>query len=185
MNNQTSIFQGLIYPSFQEPATATSHMNMAKIAKGRGVETLHKICRNIAKDETRHAAFYSEVVTELMRIAPERTLMAYNELMNDTIIMPALNMTDETYTEPPTLFKHFSRVANKIGVYTSRDYADIIDKLNKTFRVADSSVKDVAAEAQDYLCKLPDRIRDHAEKTRDRIRIAKPVGFDWIYGRTA
>jgi len=183
MEGEQGIFRGMAYPAFQEPATSLSHMNMAKIARRKGVNKLYDICSNVAKDETRHAKFYSDIVTELMVRQPERMMIVYGELMKDKVIMPALNMIDETYTEPPTLFEHFAGVANKIGVYTTFDYANIVEKLNKTFKVAKTSVKGNAAKAQEYLCQLPGRLMNVAERTK--YRIAKPVAFDWIYGRTA
>lgn len=183
MEGQPSLLRGLIYPAFQELATALSHMNMAKIAKIRDAQSLHKICSKIAGDEKRHGAFYSEVVAELMRLAPERTIIAFGDLMRDNVLMPAANMTDDTYTEPPTLFEHFAGVASKTRVYTTRDYADILEGLNKTFQIEGFSVTGAAAKAQDYLCELPKRLRRVAERTK--FRIADPVGFDWIYGRAA
>lgn len=183
MKEEPDVFRSLIYPAFQEPATALSHQNMALIAKRKGVETLHAICSKIAGDESRHAAFYNEVVAEMMRIEPERTLLAYQSIMKDSVVMPAVNMIDSTYPEPPTLFEHFAGVANKIGVYTTRHYAEIVEKLNKKFGVAKASVKGEAARAQEYLGNLPARLQKMAERTK--LRVADPVGFDWIYGRAA
>ena len=120
MKSVPGLFRGLAYPAFQEPATAASHLNMAKIAARRGVKTLYDICSNISKDESRHAKFYSDVVSELMKITPERMIVVWSELMKDKVIMPALNMVDGTYPEPPTLFEHFAGVASKIGAYTTR-----------------------------------------------------------------
>ena len=101
----------------------------------------------------------------------------------DNVVMPAKNMIDETYTEPPTLFEHFAGVANKIGVYTANDYANIVKKLNRNFKVAEASVTGMAAKSQEHLCNLPERLERFAERTK--YRMTKPVGFDWIYGRTA
>jgi acyl-[acyl-carrier-protein] desaturase len=182
MKDHPGIFQGLVYPAFQEPATAISHKNMAEIARKRGVRTLYDICINIAGDESRHARFYSDIVAKLMESAPEKMMLAYSGLMKEGVAMPAMNMTDGTYTEPPTLFKHFAAVASRIGVYGISDYADIVDKLNKTFKVADASVSDDAAEAQEHLCELPNRLRKIADA---KPRITKPVAFDWIYGSAA
>ena len=181
MKGVPGIFLGLAYPAFQEPATALSHRNMAKIAKEQGVSTLYDICNNISQDESRHAAFYRDVVAELMRIAPERMMIAYNELMKDKVVMPSRNMVDGTYTEPPDLFQHFAGVADKIGVYTTHDYADIVRKLNKAFDVGNVSVNGDAAKAQDHLCKLPRVLERYAKMPR----IIEPVAFDWIYGRVA
>ena len=183
MEHQPGIFEGIIYPAFQEPATALSHMNMAKIARKRGVQTLYDICSNIAQDESRHAKFYADMVVELMNREPERTIIAYGKLMKNGVVMPAKNMIDETYTEPPTLFEHFAGVADKIGVYTTLDYAKIVNKLNKTFKVADASVKGEAAKAQEYLCNLPGRLEKFAERTK--YRMTEKVKFDWLWGRTA
>jgi len=183
MEDQPGIFRGLVYPAFQEPATATSHINMMRVAGKRGVQTLYDICGKIAQDENRHAKFYSEIVTELMRREPEIMMIAYSELMKDNVVMPAKNMIDETYTEPPTLFEHFAGVANKIGVYTANDYANIVKKLNRNFKVAEASVTGMAAKSQEHLCNLPERLERFAERTK--YRMTKPVGFDWIYGRTA
>jgi len=183
MESQPSLFRGMVYPAFQEPATAISHRNMAKIAQKRGVQSLHDICISIAGDESRHAKFYSEIVAEMILIAPEGTIMAYNDLMHDNVVMPASNMTDGVYTEPPTLFEHFAGVTSKIRVYTTLDYANIVERLNKKFGVAEASVNGKVAKAQEYLCNLPERLRKLAGKTK--LRIADPVGFDWIYGRVA
>jgi len=183
MKDQPGIFRGLLYPAFQEPATALSHKNMADKARKRGIESLYDICIKIAGDESRHAKFYSDVVAELMRIAPERMMIEYRRLMKDGVVMPAMNMTDGNFTEPPTLFKHFAAVASKIGVYTISDYANIIEKLNNTLGVGILSVNGAAGEAQEYMCDFPGRLRKRADIKK--IKIAKPVAFDWIYGRTA
>jgi len=183
MEGQAGYFRGLIYPAFQEPATAKSHINMANRARERGVQTLYDICSKIAGDESRHAKFYSDVVAEIMEIAPERMMIAYGELMNDNVVMPASNMTDEKYTEPPTLFEHFAGVAERIEVYTTLDYANIVEKLNKTFNVGKLSLNGAAAKAQNRLCKLPEILRRYAGSKN--FRTAEPVEFDWIYGKAA
>jgi len=187
MKGEPGIFEGLAYPVYQEPATAISHKNMAEIAKKQGAQTLYDICINISGDESRHARFYSEIVTELMRRAPNNMMIAYYKLTKDGIaVMPGRNMTDETYTEPPTLFEHFAGVADRIGVYTTAHHADVFEKLNKAFKVGEVlGLRDEAAEAQERLLKLPDRLRKYADWKKKRHRVAKPVAFDWIYGRAA
>ena len=186
MKSLPGLFLGLVYPAYQEPATAKSHMNMARIARDRGVQTLYDICSNIAKDESRHAKFYSEIVSELMKRAPERMMIAYDKLTKDGAVMPGRNMTDETYTEPPTLFEHFAGVADRIGVYTTAHHAEIFDKLNKELGVSKVlGLGGEAAEAQERLCKLPGRLRKYADWKKKRHRVAEPVAFDWIYGRAA
>ena len=46
--------------------------------------------------------------------------------MTDQITMPAVMMTDG---RDPKLFEHFSVTAQKIGVYTAVDYANILEHL--------------------------------------------------------
>ncbi len=183
MKGEPSTFRTLLYPAFQEPATALSHKNMANSARMSGVDTLHSLCSKIAADEMRHATFYERVSAGLMEVAPEETMIAYEGLMKDKVVMPALNMTDESNPVPPTLFEHFSGVASKIGVYTTHDYATLVDKLNKKLQVGKVAVTGAAAKAQEYLSGLPKRLHRLAERNKNRV--ADPVGFNWIYGRSA
>ncbi len=79
-----------------------------------------------------------------------------------------------------SLYTRFSRVAQKIGVYTARDYADIIDDLVTEWKVAGlGGLTDVAAKGQDYLCGLAERYRKLAE----RVKFSGGEKFSWIYDR--
>ena len=92
--------------------------------------------------------------------------------------MPAVLMRDAA---EENLFVHFARIAQRTGVYTARDYADIIENLVECWNVPTlGGLSGLAAEAQDYLCNLAERYRGVA----DRVITGEPVRFSWIYGRS-
>ena len=175
------LYLRLFYPMFQEPATRVSHMNTARLANKQDNDLLARMCGNIAADEQRHGFFYLRVAKAIFNADPENAMIRFHELMKGNIIMPARLMTDGVYTEPPTLFDHFAGVAEDIGIYTTFDYAKILEGLIKELGIATMSVSGEAAQSQDYLCKRPDRIRNVAEKlAKRRTEPRTPVAFDWL-----
>ena len=63
------------------------------------------------------------------------------------------------------LFDKFSEVAQRIGVYTSFDYVDILRKLNEAWKIDTMSGLSAEAEkARAYLMKLPERMERIAER---------------------
>jgi acyl-[acyl-carrier-protein] desaturase len=101
-------------------------------------------------------------------------------MLKRLISMPGANMTDG---QDPRLFDHFAAVAQRTGVYTSRDYASIIAHLNATWNIAGRSFSGKAAKAQEYLCNQPERYGRLAEEIEARIAEQPPVGFSWLHGR--
>ena len=78
------------------------------------------------------------------------------------------------------LFSKFSNVAQRIGVYTTNDYADIIATLVKEWEVETiQGLSDAAAKAQDYLCTLSARYH----KLSERLKITGNAKFGWIFDR--
>ena len=76
--------------------------------------------------------------------------------MRKQIVMPIALMKDGN--KNPNIFADFSAVTQKIGVYTTWDYASIIEHLVKLWKIEHlTGLKDGAAKAQEYLCKLGDR----------------------------
>ena len=75
-------------------------------------------------------------------------------MLRTVIAMPGKLMYDG---KDPDLFDHFAVIAQRTGVYTIHDYADIIDHLVKTWNVAGRSVSGKAAKAQDYICRQAER----------------------------
>lgn len=86
-----------------------------------------------------------------------------------------------------TLLLHqqdFSAVAERTGTYTAFDYAGIMEHLIKRWEVAErKGLSGEAAEAQEYLVKLPDRIRKLAERANARKRKGQVSAFSWIFNR--
>ena len=172
--------RGIFYPMFQEPATRISHNNVATLAKEQGDETLADICRKIAGDEHRHAQFYFAVGQAIFDKDPEHAMIRFGELMMGTVTMPAELMTDRNSQKRP-LFDRFAEVASSIGVYTPFDYANILDSLNSDLGIADRSVSGSAAQAQENLMNLPDRIRRVGERKKDSDRTTSK--FEWVYAK--
>ncbi|EOA20786.1 hypothetical protein CARUB_v10001122mg [Capsella rubella] len=175
-------YLGFIYTSFQERATFISHGNTARLAKNLGDFQLGKICGTIAADERRHETAYTKIVEKLFEIDPDTTIVGFADMMKKKISMPAHLMYDG---HDDNLFDHFSSVAQRLGVYTARDYADILEFLVQRWNV--EKLSDLSSEghrAQDYLCGLPARIRKLEERAQGRNKeAAKNIPFSWIFGR--
>jgi acyl-[acyl-carrier-protein] desaturase len=116
-------------------------------------------------------------MAKIFEIDPAEAVGAFATMMKRKIVMPAVLMRD---TKDEELFARFSRVAQRIGVYTARDYADIVEDLVEHWKIASlRGLSDFAAEAQEYLCRLADRYRMIA----DRITVGGRDTFSWIFGR--
>ncbi|XP_059067924.1 stearoyl-[acyl-carrier-protein] 9-desaturase, chloroplastic [Cryptomeria japonica] len=183
MNPRTenSLFLCFLYTSFQERATFISHGNTARFAKDHGDLRLAQICGTIAADEKRHETAYTKIVEKLFEIDPNDTVIAFEDMMRKKITMPAHLIYDG---EDDKLFDHFSAVAQRLGVYTARDYADIMEFLVKRWNV--EKLEGLSAEgrkAQDYVCRLPPRIRRFEEKAQERVKQGQKCGFNWIFNR--
>lgn len=175
-------YSGLVYTSFQERATRISHGNVAKLAGAQGDTNLAKICQRISGDESRHETFYTRMFTQVMQVDPTGGIMAFRNMMRGLISMPGRLMYDG---KDPDLFDHFALVAQRIGVYTARDYAQIIDHLVKTWNIASLSVSGPAAKAQHYLCRQAERYAAFADEISDRLAKQPLIKFSWIYDREA
>jgi acyl-[acyl-carrier-protein] desaturase len=171
-------YLGFIYTSFQERATKISHRNVATLALRAGEETLHRICGIIAGDEARHEKAYKLFMTKIFEIDPAGAILAFATMMKRKIVMPAVMIRDGI---SDSLFLRYSRVAQRTGVYTAMDYADIIDSLVKHWDIEHlPGLFDVSARSQDYLCGLAARYRALAERVTI---LPGPDQFSWIYGR--
>lgn len=174
-------YLGFIYTSFQERATFISHGNTARHAKDFGDLKLAQICGIIASDEKRHETAYTKIVEKLFEIDPDGTVVALADMMKKKISMPAHLMFDG---QDDKLFEHFSMVAQRLGVYTARDYADILEFLVDRWKVADlTGLSGEGNKAQDYLCTLASRIRKLDERAQSRAKKAGTLPFSWVYGR--
>ncbi|XP_062105145.1 stearoyl-[acyl-carrier-protein] 9-desaturase, chloroplastic-like [Humulus lupulus] len=174
-------YLGFIYTSFQERATFVSHGNTARQAKEHGDLKLAQICGTIAADEKRHETAYTKIVEKLFEIDPDGTVMALADMMKKKISMPAHLMYDG---KDDNLFEHFSAVAQKLEVYTAKDYADILEFLVGRWKIENlSGLSGEGQRAQDFVCRLPPRIRRLEERAQGRAKQASLVPFSWIFGR--
>lgn len=179
-------YRGFVYTSFQERATKVSHGNVGRLARSHGDKNLNKICAKIAGDEGRHELAYQQFSEEILKRDPDGLIAVFGDMMRGQIAMPAEQMFDGKNTE---LYTDFSDVAQRIGVYTAIDYADIIEHLVKRWDLA--NIEGLSSETEkerDYICRLPERYRKLAERsmnkkkkvTEDEVPLK---AFDWVFGR--
>ncbi|XAR71051.1 Acyl-[acyl-carrier-protein] desaturase [Bertholletia excelsa] len=174
-------YLGFIYTSFQERATFISHGNTARLAKEHGAFKLAQICGTIASDEKRHETAYTKIVEKLFEIDPDGTVLSLADMMKKKISMPAHLMYDG---HDDDLFEHFSSVAQRLGVYTAKDYADILEFLVRRWKVEEiTGLSGEGRKAQDYVCGLPARIRRLEERAQSRAKQATSIPFSWIFDR--
>ena len=174
-------YLGFIYTSFQERATFVSHGNTARQAKEHGDLKLAQICGTIAADEKRHETAYTKIVEKLFEIDPDGTVMAFADMMRKKISMPAHLMYDG---RDESLFDNFSSVAQRLGVYTAKDYADILEFLVGRWKIESlSGLSGEGNKAQEYLCGLTPRIRRLDERAQARAKKGPKIPFSWIHDR--
>jgi len=104
---------------------------VGKLASKAGDSYLTKICAKIAGDEARHEKAYQRFCTEILTRDPNGLIGVFSDVLKGTISMPAENMNDGVDAD---LYKHFSDTAQRLGVYTAIDYAEIIEHLVKQVR---------------------------------------------------
>jgi acyl-[acyl-carrier-protein] desaturase len=159
-------YKNFVYTSFQELATYVSHNRVAKIAKDIGNKRLAKMCKIIAGDEMRHHHAYSEFVERIFQVDPSQMMMAFHYMMKQKITMPA-HFLRETGGKISSAFEEFSNTAQRIGVYTSHDYVEILEKLIKRWEIDKiTGLNDEAEKARDYLMKLPARMYRISERMK-------------------
>jgi len=170
-------YKNFVFTSFQELATYVSHNRVAQMAKKHGDHKLSKICRLIAGDEMRHHHAYSEFVDRIFKVDPSEMMLAFHYMMKKKITMPA-NLIRESGGKIGDAFHNFSDSAQRIGVYTSMDYVDILEKLIQRWEIDKiNNLTDDAEKARDYLMKLPSRMA----KLADRMKIAEESHvFKWV-----
>lgn len=176
-------YRGFLYTSFQERATKVSHGNVGKLAKEYGATDLQRICAKIAGDEGRHEKAYQAFSAEILKRDPDGLLMEFGDLMRGQIVMPAELMTDG---KDAKLYENFSDVAQRLGVYTAIDYADIIQHLVDHWKIGElTGLSSEAEKEQEYICRLPDRYRKLAERSMNKKKDEEvvPQSFSWIFDR--
>lgn len=170
-----------IYTSFQERATFISHGNTARHAKEYGDTKLAQLCGTIAADEKRHETAYIKIVEKLFEVDPDGTVLAFADMMKKKITMPAHLMYDG---RDSNLWEHFSAVAQRLGVYTVTDYADILEFLVWRWKVDElSGLSAEGRRAQEYVCRLAPRFRMLEKREGAKAKREASAHFSWIFDR--
>ncbi|WP_103866872.1 acyl-ACP desaturase [Aquimarina sp. I32.4] len=170
-------YKNFVYTSFQELATYVSHNRVAKMAKQYSNKSLSKMCKIIAGDEMRHHNAYSEFVRNIFEVDPSQMMIAFSDMMKKKIVMPA-HFLRESGESIGTAFEEFSWSAQRIGVYTSQDYIDIMQKLIDRWEIDKIiDLTDEAEKARDFLMKLPVRM----QRISERLVIPEEIfEFKWV-----
>ena len=184
MLRPSSAYHSLIYGSFQERATFVSHARTARQAGLHGDACLAKLCGVIAADERRHEAAYTRAAARAFEDDQDGMVRALAAVMRAKITMPGELMDDG---RDERLFDHFSAVAQRSGVYTAADYADMVEHFVRRWKVAElgAGLSGEGRRAQDYVCGLPRKIRRMEELAQDRAAQmgAQSVCFSWVFDR--
>ena len=170
-------YKAFVYTSYQEMATNVSHRRVGQLARIAGDDQLSKICGMIAGDENRHAKAYKTFVSKIFELDPSEMMIAFGHMMRNKIVMPAHYMR-ELGVDMGKTFGHFTDAAQRLGVYTSNDYTEILDTLIDEWEVSKRTGLTPAAEKErDYLMALPARLR----RVSDRMAVPKlEYQFKWI-----
>ncbi len=182
-NTGNDPYQGLTYTAFQERATRISHSNVAQLAVKQGDMLLGRLCNVIAGDEARHEEAYKRFVGQLITLDPSGALVAIAKMMRTKVAMPARLMSDGGASD---LFERFTAAAQRLGVYTVRDYAHIIEHLVEYWKIP--SVRGLSGEAvkaQEYLCGLAPHYFRLAEKLESRSSNQPPIPCGWMLDQAA
>jgi len=171
-------YRTFIYTSFQELATNLSHRRVAQIAKAEGDDLLARICGNVASDEMRHANAYKSFVSKILQLDPNEVMIAFEDMMRRKIVMPA-HLLRESGMPKGSAFTHFSDAAQRIGVYTTTDYINILLSLIEEWKI-DSlrNLNEQGERARDYVLMLPDRLTKIAQRIKPQPANYK---FSWIH----
>jgi acyl-[acyl-carrier-protein] desaturase len=162
-------YNGLIYTSFQERATKISHVNTGKIAFKSGDKLLGKICNTIAGEEALHEKAYKYFMSKVFESDPNGGLAAFVQMMKKKIVMPASLMDFGT---DKMQYVNYASITQKIGVYTSHDYANIIDHLVKFWGIDKlNGLSGEGNKAQDFLSSLSERYFKLAERLQETTEV--------------
>ena len=166
IGTQRDPYKNFVYTSFQELATNVSHNRVAVMARDHANKSLAKMCKMIAGDEMRHFAAYTEFVRNIFEVDPSEMMIAFRDMMKHKILMPA-HFIRESGEKIGSAFEEFSNAAQRIGVYTSQDYVDILKRLLKRWDIANiTELNDDAERARDFLMQLPDRLERISQRQR-------------------
>ena len=175
-------YRSIVYASFQERATKISHANTGKRAEQCGDKALGKICSLISMDEARHEEAYKRFFATALSVDTSNAVSAFAEMMRHKVAMPARLMDDGTGLD---LFDRFAVVAQKSGIYTARDYSEVLQHLVDYWGIAAlTGLTPEASSDQEYLCGLPDLYLKKVARIEEVISRAPLQPFSWIFERS-
>lgn len=178
LDTQNDPYRTFMYTSFQELATNISHRRVATLAKKSGNTILSRICGMVASDEARHATAYKTFIGRIFELDTNEMMLAFEDMMRKKIVMPAQalrEMGDKVNT-----FANFSDAAQRLGVYTSADYVNILQELIKDWKIDQlTELKENGERARDYIMALPNRLTAIAERM---VLPSRELTFSWIHG---
>jgi acyl-[acyl-carrier-protein] desaturase len=130
----------------------------------------------VAADEARHAKAYKTFVSKIFEIDTNEMMLAFESMMRKKILMPSQCLRQ--LGEEVGIFSNFSDAAQRLGVYTSHDYIDIMRSLIDEWKIDGlTGLKENGEKARDFVMALPDRM----SKIADRIKIPDTeYKFNWI-----
>ena len=170
-------YKNFVYTSFQELATNISHKRVGQLAKKKGNPMLAKMCNIIAGDEMRHHLAYREFVKIIFDYDPSEMMIAFADMMKRKIVMPA-QFVRESGDHIGSAFENFSNAAQRLGVYTTFDYINILDRLNQYWEIDKiRELNDKGEKARDYLVRLPERLKRISERMSTP---QDPHIFKWV-----
>lgn len=176
----TDPYQGLVYTSIQEKATAISHNNTSKLAKSCSDAGLAEMCIKISADEVRHERAYKLFFGKIIELDPSGALQAFEAMMRKKVVMPAQEMEDGHVD----LFAQHVAIAQKMKIYTTRDYAEVIAHFMDFWNIPRlTQLSPEGAKAQEYLCGLHERYLQRAERIERLIAKQPPAPCPWLYNR--
>ncbi len=174
-------YQGLVYTAVQEKATAISHLNTGKLAESCSDSALARMCNQIAGDELRHERAYKSFFGKVVELDPSGALEAFSAMMKKKVIMPAQAMTDGSHN----LFAQHVLICQRMKIYTTRDYAEVIRSLIEFWNIAKlTHLTPEGAEAQEFLCGLPEKYEKRAGRMERLIAAQPKAPSPWLFGRT-
>lgn len=172
------VYKSIVYASFQERATRVSHRNMGLLAHKYGEKRLGKICALIAGDEARHEQAYQNLFKVCLKLDPDGAMTAMADMLLSKIVMPARLMDDGTGRD---VFSDYSIVAQKLGIYTTRDYAEMLLYLAETWGIAKlSGLSAEAASAQEKIFKTAEKYLRKSESLTEALQSIEIKPFAWV-----
>ena len=112
-----------------------------------------------------------------MELDPSEMMLAFKDMMQKKIVMPAHFMR-ESGQQIGDLYVQFSDAAQRIKVYTTDDYIDILKSLLIEWNIDSvTGLSDAAEKARDFVMRLPQRL----ERISERIVVPKTQQpFKWV-----